>query len=176
MKKLTVFLISIMFVSVVVAQPLKSGHRARKPRVERIMPKHRAQLPMVGNHKGQRGEKMEMMMAMKLTEELSLTPEQGDKFFPRMKEHREKMNKIDGNVKSLVKKMNGKIEGDKKISDKELNSFFDGINKLEQKRFEEKDRFMKDLDGTLDNNQRFKLAMFKHKFVDDMQVKLKAKK
>ena len=141
-----------------------------------MMPKHRAQLPMGGNHKAQRGEKMEMMMAMKLTEELNLTPEQGDKFFPRLKEHREKMNKIDVKMKSMVKVMRGTLKDDKILSDKEFKSFFDEVNKLENKKLEERTRFLTELDGTLDNNQRIKMTMFKHKFADDMQVQLREKR
>jgi len=176
MKKTTIVLISIVFISAVFAQPRKSGNRARRPQSVRMMPKHRAQLPMGGNHKGQRGEKMEMMMAMKLTEELNLTPGQGDKFFPRMKEHREKMNKIDVKMKSMVKEMRGTLKDDKILSDKEFQSFFDDVNKLENKKLEERTRFLTELGGTLDNNQRIKMAMFKHKFTDDMQVQLREKR
>jgi len=176
MKKTTIVLISIVFISAVFAQPRKSGNRTRRPQSVRMMPKHRAQLPMGGNHKGQRGEKMEMMMAMKLTEELNLTPGQGDKFFPRMKEHREKMNKIDVKMKSMVKEMRGTLKDDKILSDKEFQSFFDEVNKLENKKLEERTRFLTELGGTLDNNQRIKMAMFKHKFADDMQVQLREKR
>ncbi len=34
-------------------------------------------------------ERMEMMMTWKLTEDLDLTPEQADKFFPLLRAHRE---------------------------------------------------------------------------------------
>lgn len=176
MKKITILLISIVFISAVFAQPRKSGNRTRKPQSVRMMPKHRAQLPVDGIHKGQRGEKMEMMMAMKLTEELNLTPEQGDKFFPRMKEHREKMNKIDAKMKSMVKEMRGTLKDEKIFSDKEFKSFFEEVNKLENKKLEERTRFLTDLDGTLDNYQRIKMVIFKHKFADDMQVQLREKR
>ena len=72
--------------------------------------------------------------------------------------------------------MNGKIEDDKILSDKEFNSFLDDINELEHKRVDERSIFMTELDGTLDNNQRYKLAMFKHKFANDMQMRLKKKR
>ena len=40
-------------------------------------------------------------MSMKMTEELKLTPEQGDEFFTRMKAHRDNMDNIDAKMKSL---------------------------------------------------------------------------
>ena len=176
MKKITLLLISIVFISAVFAQPRKGGNRNRRPQSVRMTPKHRAQLPMDGIRKGEHSGKMEMMMAMKLTEELNLTPEQGEKFFPRMKAHRDKMDKIDVKMRSMAKEMRGRLKDDNILSDKEFNSFFDEVTKIENKKVEERTRFLTELDGTLDNNQRLKLAMFKHKFADDMQVQLREKR
>ena len=46
-------------------------------------------------------EKMEMMMAWKLTEHLKLTNEEAEKFFPRFREHREIINTFTDKEKIL---------------------------------------------------------------------------
>ena len=70
-------------------------------------------------------EKMEMMMAWKLTEHLKLTNEEAEKFFPRFREHREIINTFTDKEKiytldtaltvSAINKNSGKKEWVKKF-------------------------------------------------------------
>ena len=51
-----------------------------------------------------RSEKMEMMMVWKLTEELALTPEQAEKFFPRFRQHRDELDEVKKMERALVRR------------------------------------------------------------------------
>ncbi len=171
MKKLTLLLISILFISTVFAQPRRQHNtRGQKRTLGAISMRNNMLKP------AQRSEKMEMMMAFRLTEELDLTPEQADQFFPRMKVHRENMDKIDASIKVIVKDANSKTKSDYLLSDKEFKSFFNKITDLELEKVKERTRFITELDGTLDNNQLFKLSMFKHKFTRDMKEVIRKKR
>jgi hypothetical protein len=125
---------------------------------------------------GQPSERMEMMMTWKLTEELELTPEQADKFFPRMRTHRENLENIDAELKEAAKDVRRKIEDEKEISDSEFNKMFEKVTDLERQKIDEKTRFMSELNGILDNTQRVKLTMFKTKFAKEMQEQIRAKR
>jgi hypothetical protein len=125
---------------------------------------------------GQPSERMKMMMTWKLTEELELTPEQADKFFPRMRTHRENLESIDSEIRAAVKGLQDKAKDGKEISDNEFNNTFGKVTSLEMQKIEEKTRFMRELKGILDNTQRAKLTLFKNKFTKDMQEQIRARR
>ncbi len=125
---------------------------------------------------GQQSERMEMMMTWKLTEELELTPEQADKFFPRMRAHRENLENINNELKEAAKDIHRKLEDDKEISDNEFNKMFEMIIELERQKIDEKTRFITELNGILDNTQRVKLTMFKNKFAKEMKEQIRMKR
>ncbi len=140
---LTILIISLIFVSTIIAQP--RGHKTM-----RIPHKSFGAIGMAHPGPqgfGERGDRMEMMMAFKLTEELELTPEQADKFFPRMKVHRENMEKIDGKIRDSMKDIQKKVKDDKEISDNEFNSTFKKMTVLEKQKIDEKNRFMTEMKG-----------------------------
>ena len=171
MKKTIVVILAIVMISSLMAQPRVN----RSPRNHRPM----GAIGMV--HAGQQGfglpsERMEMMMTWKLTEELDLTPEQADKFFPRMKVHRDNLENIDAELKEAAKDIRRKIEDEKEISDSEFNKMFEKVTDLERQKIDEKTRFMSELNGILDNTQRVKLTMFKNKFAKDMQEQIRMKR
>ncbi len=172
MKKTTLLILAIIFVSSIMAQP--RGHtKARMP--------HKS-FGAIGmrNHGpqgfGQQSERMEMMMTWKLTEELELTPEQADKFFPRMKAHRNNIESIETEMRETVKDIRRKVEDGKDISDSEFNKMFNKVTALEKQKVDEKTRFITEMNGILDNTQRVKLTMFKNKFAREMQEQIRMKR
>ena len=172
MKKITILILSLIFVSTMIAQP-------RDHKTMRMPHKSFGAIGMVHSGPqgfGEHGDRIEMMMAFKLTEELELTPEQADKFFPRMKVHRENMEKIDGEIRDSMKDIQKKVKDDKEISDNEFNLTFKKMTVLEKQKIDEKYRFMTEMKGILDNTQRTKLSMFKNKFTRDMQEQIRAKR
>jgi len=172
MKKTTVLILTLIFVSSIMAQP--RGHH--KPR---MMNKSFCAIGMRNQGPqgfGQHSERMEMMMTWKLTEELELTPEQADKFFPRMKAHRDNIEKINAKILETVKDIRRKVEDGKEISDSEFNKMFGEVTVLEKQKVDEKTRFITELNGILDNTQRVKLTMFKNKFAREMQEQIRMKR
>ena len=65
--------------------------------------------------KDRRDERMEMMMTWKLTNDLNLTPEQADKFFPRFRQHRENMEKLDKETFVLSIEIKDKLDKGKDL-------------------------------------------------------------
>lgn len=172
MKKTTLLILTLIFASSIMAQP--RGHH--KPR---MMNKSFCAIGMRSHGPqgfGQHSERMEMMMTWKLTEELELTPEQADKFFPRMKAHRDNIESIETKLRETVKDIRRKVEDGKDISDSEFNKMFGKVIALEKQKVDEKTRFITELDGILDNTQRVKLTMFKNKFAREMKEQIRMKR
>ena len=118
-------------------------------------------------------EKMEMMMAWKLTEHLKLTNEEAEKFFPRFREHRETMDAFTDKEKKLNAEIKEKIERGDALSNNDLDKLLDELSGLERKRIKEKKSFIDGLEGHLNNVQRAKLIGFEHRFRKDVREQLK---
>jgi len=118
-------------------------------------------------------EKMEMMMAWKLTEHLKLTNEEAEKFFPRFREHRETMGAFTDKEKKLNSEIKEKIERGDALSNNDLDKLLDELSGLERKRIKEKKLFIDGLEGHLNNVQRAKLIGFEHRFRKDVREQLK---
>ena len=118
-------------------------------------------------------EKMEMMMAWKLTEHLKLTNEEAEKFFPRFRGHREKMHDLTKKEKELHAEIKEKIERGDALSNNDLDKLLDELSGLERKRIKEKKSFIDGLEGHLNNVQRAKLIGFEHRFRKDVREQLK---
>ena len=67
-----------------------------------------------------RSDKMEMMMIWKLTDELDLTPEQAEKFFPRFRKHRNELDEVKKMERALAGEMRQKMGEDEDLSEKML--------------------------------------------------------
>ncbi len=172
MKKVTIVILATIMISSLMAQP-RAHH---KPKLS-----HRSFGAIAMAHPGPQGfgqpsERMEMMMTWKLTEELNLTPEQADKFFPRMKVHRENLENIDAELRDAAKDIRRKIEDGKEISNNEFDKMFEKVTELEIQKIDEKIRFMSELNGILDNTQRAQLTMFKTKFAKEMREQIRMKR
>lgn len=118
-------------------------------------------------------ERMEMMMTWKLTNDLDLTSEQAEKFFPRLKEHRENMEKLEEEIYTVSKEIRSKIDKEKEISNAEFKTVLDKVNELEKQKVDEKERFVNELEDILTINQRAKLALFKQYFVRDIRKQIR---
>jgi F0F1-type ATP synthase alpha subunit len=117
-------------------------------------------------------EKMDMMIAWKLTEQLKLTNEQAEKFFPRFREYREEMNKIVNNEKSLHKEIKEKIERGDTISNSDLETLLDQLSEISLDKTNKRNSFLTSLEGHLNNVQRAKLIGFEHRLRKDIKDQL----
>mgnify|MGYP000011652315 CR=1 FL=1 len=123
--------------------------------------------------KDKRSEKMEMMVVWRLTEHLKLTPEQAEKFFPRMRSHKELLAEIQKEHKQLMESMHEKIERGDEIKNKEIKSQLKTIAELENKKLELQEKFILDLEGVLNNTQRAKLIGFDRRFRGEVKEQIK---
>ena len=169
MKKTTVLIITLLLVSNIAAQ--RPMDRNSRP------PMNIGTIGMIGaipvNANPMQQKRMEMMMVWKLTEDLKLTPEQADKFFPRMRAHRENMAIIDKDIRETVKDIRKKVDRGDNISDKEFDVVYGKVTELEMEKINEKIRFMDEMKGILNNAQRVKLAIFKERFTREIQERIK---
>ena len=113
MKKTTLVIIALLFVSSVAAQRPMNQPSGRRPMQRGVVGRVNA---MPANKAPMQQERMEMIMVWKLTEDLKLTPEQADKFFPRMHAHRENTAAIDKDIRKTVKEKTTFAELYKSIS------------------------------------------------------------
>ena len=118
-------------------------------------------------------EKMEMMMAWKLTEHLKLTNKEAEKFFPRFREHRETTDAFTDKEKKIYSEIKEKIERGDALSNNDLDKLLDELSGLERKKIKEKKSFIDGLEGHLNNVQRAKLIGFEHRFRKDIREELK---
>ncbi len=79
-------------------------------------------------------EKMEMIMAWKLTEHLKLTNEEAEKFFPRFREHREIINTFTDKEKTLNSEIKEKIERGDALSNKDLDKLLSELSEIGKKK------------------------------------------
>jgi len=147
MKKITIILIGLFLVSSIFAQPRSRRNPQNNCRPDRMI-----------MDRGERGENRGQMMAFKLTERLYLSTDQAEKFFPRMKEHREIMDKIDNELFDAREEIRDKMIDKKDISDAELKKVISKVDGLKNNRKIERDKFLNSLDNVLDNTQIAKLA------------------
>jgi len=112
---------------------------------------------------------MELMAIWKLTDELRLTEEQAETFFPKMRAHQEAMKKLQKAQKELFRPLVDKAERGDEISDKELARAIKEANQLETQKIELRNTFIEGMKGTLTNAQLVKLMVFQERFIQDIR-------
>jgi len=148
MKKITSVILGLILVTAVFAQP----GQGRGPKGD-CQPGNRME------QRGMRGENRDEMMAFMLSDRLDLTTEQADRFFPRFREHQDKMEALREEVREVNKDIFDKIKDDEEISDSELSKALKNMQNLKDKQESEREKFIEGLDDILNNNQIAKLAL-----------------
>ncbi len=119
---------------------------------------------------------MKTMNIWKLTEELELTEEQAEKFFPKFRSHQDKMEKIRKEGKESLKSIFETLKDGKDVSDKDLDAALKKFEKLEREKVDNQIAFVKSLEGTLTNTQRAKLMLVPHKMRREAKDNIKKHK
>lgn len=119
---------------------------------------------------------MKTMNIWKLTEELELSEEQAEKFFPKFRAQQEKMEKLREEGKESLKPIFESLKEGKDISESVLNDALMTFERLEQQKINDKIAFIKSLDGTLTNTQRSKLMIAPHKMRREAKDNIKKHK
>ena len=121
----------------------------------------------------ERSDKMEMMMAWKLTEELALSPEQAEKFFPRFRQHRDELDEVKKMERALGKEMKQKLKKDEDIPEKDVKETVKKITELRKKHVDLEAKFLLGMDDILSPRQLANLGMFKQKMMRNIGGELR---
>ena len=113
-------------------------------------------------------ERINTMKIWKLTEEVGLTAEQSEKFFPIYNKHQKAMDEIMSRRGELVDKLDTLTNSDK-ATDQEILKAMDDLRSIPQQMNDEIDRFYKEVAGVLPLRQQAKLAVFEDRFLQRLQ-------
>ena len=127
-------------------------------------------------NQGERTKRVENMVIWRLSEDLNLTTQQAEKFFPRFRDHRKEMDKIKDEERKVYEGILEKSGMDDKVTSSDAKSIISTISKLQIKRIDLQANFITEMDGILDPGQMVKLAAFKHRLASDMRSEMQGKK
>ena len=121
----------------------------------------------------ERSEKMEMMMVWKLTDELDLSPEQAEKFFPRLRKHRNELDEVKKMERALAGEMRKKMGEDEDLSGKDVKNTVKKATELRKKVVDLESKFLLGMDDILSPRQLAILGMFKQRMMRNIRGELK---
>ena len=121
----------------------------------------------------ERSDKMKMMMVWKLTDELALSPEQAEKFFPRFRQHRDELDEVRKMERALGKEMKQKLKKDEDIPEKDVKETVKKITELRKKHVDLEAKFLLGMDDILSPRQLANLGMFKQKMMRNIGGELR---
>ncbi len=104
-----------------------------------------------------------------MTNDLKLTTEQSEQFFPMLRSHIMKMQNIEQKILELYKKVNN----DNSIDKAEYRKIKDKLMNLENKKVSEKSQFLTELESVLEPEQIARYMFFDRKFRRDLRQHLK---
>ena len=127
-------------------------------------------------NQSERPARVENMVIWRLSEDLNLTTQQAEKFFPRFRDHRKEMEKINVEEKKVYAGILEKSGMDDKVTSSEAKRIIDNISELQRKRIDLQLNFIVKMDGILDPEQLIKFVAFKHRLASDMRSEMQGNK
>ena len=125
-----------------------------------------------GNDRGRRSpEKIENMIVWRLTDDLDLSTEQAEKFFPRFRDHRKKLKEIENQERDIT----SNIDRDN-LNKSSVKKIIEDITKLRQKRIELESDFVLSMDDILEPGQMIRLGVFKQRMMMKMREEIQDEK
>ena len=109
-------------------------------------------------------EKMENMIVWRLTDELGLSTDQAEKFFPRFREHRKSLEEIGKQEREMIANIDRE-----KPNKRDVKKMIEEISKLRQNRIELEAEFVLSLDDVLAPDQMIRLGIFKQRMMMEMR-------
>ena len=113
-------------------------------------------------------ERMENMIVWRLTDELDLSTDQAEKFFPRFREHRKSLEEIGKQEREMIANID-REEPNKK----DVKKMIEEILKLRQNRIELEAEFVLSLDDVLAPYQMIRLGVFKQRMMMEMRGEIR---
>ena len=119
-----------------------------------------------------RKDRMEMMIVWRITDELDLTTEQAEKFFPRFRKHRDELEELKAKERSLRKDMRQKLKNGSKFSKNDVQSIIKKVSELKKRHIELESQFVLSADDILNTEQLVTLSFLKGKMLRDVKDEL----
>lgn len=113
-------------------------------------------------------EKMENMIVWRLTDDLDLTTDQAEKFFPRFRDHRKSLEEVGKQEREMIANIDRE-----KLNKKDVKNTIEEISKLRQKRIELESEFVLGLDDILAPDQMMRLGIFKQRMMMEMRGEMR---
>ena len=124
----------------------------------------------------ERSERMESMMVWRLTEDLDLSPEQAEKFFPRFRKHRGEMDDIRKQERAIGDEIRDNIHKEQDMSKDDVKKHVEKVGELRKKRIELETEYLLGMDDVLTPRQLARLGVFKERMLQAMSGELKERK
>ena len=128
------------------------------------------------NEETPRSERRESMVIWRLTEDLDLSSEQAEKFFPRFREHREQLDEIGKDERKSLMDVRFKIRDQEELSKSEMERTIKKVSALRKDRVDLETKFILGMDDILTPNQMVKLSVFKQRLMKEMQNEMRDRK
>ena len=116
------------------------------------------------------------MVIWRLTEDLDLSSEQAEKFFPRFREHREQLDEIGKDERKSLMDVRYKIRDQEELSKSEMERTIKKVSALRKDRVDLETKFILGMDDILTPNQMVKLSVFKQRLMKEMQSEMRDRK
>ncbi len=116
-------------------------------------------------------KKIENMIVWRLTDDLDLSTDQAENFFPRFREHRKSLELIGKQERELIANIDRE-----KLNKSDVKKMIEEISKLRQKRIELESEFVLSLDDVLSPGQMIRLGVFKQKMMMEMRGEMRDRK
>ena len=113
----------------------------------------------------ERREKMETLRIYKMTEFLELTPEQSEKFFPRLKQYEKNVRKMQHKQMELVREIDQITQNpDATVTEADVKKYLRAMAQIEKDIITEKEKFISGLSSILTPDQQLKYMIFDNRF------------
>ena len=113
-------------------------------------------------------DRLEMMKMWKLTDELNLTEEQADKFFPKYRALMSDMEDVKKQKGDLMKQI-GELSEEKEVDRGKLNSLVKQTSDLEKKKLDLKLEFYNETGKIFTPEQQARYVVFERKFKKELK-------
>jgi len=128
------------------------------------------------DHKSGDSQSRKAMGVWKITEELELTENQAEKFFPKFRTHQDAVDKLREEQKESLKSIHESLKDGKDVSDEDLAAAIKAFQKVEASKISSRVDFIESLEGVLTTSQRAKLMLAPDKMRREAKENIKEHK
>ena len=114
-----------------------------------------------------RREQIEMLRIWKMTEELDLSEQQAEKFFPKLRSEDKENEKLVVRRGKIFRELHDKVKNGE-MNAKELDKAIDNLTEIQINIIQKNAKFIRDMEGVLSFDQQAKLIIFRHRFRERM--------